>query len=93
VQAVWAYNEKSLGDSITRALVESRRVGLDNLPALCDELAGTTGLEAMTIHDHLSRSWSYDLGEREMEGLRALNEYACKYDLIRESRMAVVARA
>jgi len=28
-----------------------------------------------------------------MEGLRALNEYACKYDLIRESRMAVVARA
>ena len=93
VQAVWAYNEKSMGDSITRALVESRRVGLDNLPALCDELAGSTGLEAMTIHDHLSRSWSYDLGEREMEGLRALNEYACKYDLIRESRMAVVARA
>lgn len=91
VQAVWAYNEKSLGEQITRALVESRRIGLDNLPAQCDELAGTTGLDAMTIHDHLSRSWSYELGEREMEGLRALNDYACHYDLIRESRLAVAA--
>jgi hypothetical protein len=47
----------------------------------------------MTIHDYLSRSWSYDLGEKELDGLRALNEYACRYDLIRESRMAVAARA
>ncbi len=91
VQAVWVHNEKSQGEQIARALVESRRAGLDNLPALCEELAGTTGLDAMMIHDHLSRSWSYDLGEREMEGLRALNDYACRYDLIRESRMAVAA--
>lgn len=94
VQAVWAYTESSRGGEITRALVESRRAGLDNLPALCDEIAGSIGLDAMTIHDHLSRSWSYDLGEREMNGLRALNDYACRYDLIRENRLAVAtARA
>jgi predicted solute-binding protein len=93
VQAVWAYNDASRGDEIARALVESRRAGLENLPALCDDIAGTSGLEAMTIHDYLSRSWSYELGEKELDGLRALNDYACRYDLIRESRMAVAARA
>jgi chorismate dehydratase len=93
VQAVWVYNDAALDGPITRALVESRNAGLDNLPELCDEIAGTSGFDAMTIHDHLSRSWSYDLGEREMDGLRALNDFACRYDLIRENRLAVAARA
>jgi chorismate dehydratase len=93
VQAVWAYNDASRGDEITRAVTNSRRAGLDNLPALCDEIAGSSELDAMTIHDHLSRSWSYDLGEREMDGLRALNDYSCRYDLIRENRLAVAVRA
>jgi predicted solute-binding protein len=92
VQAVWAYNDASRGDEIMRAVTNSRRAGLDNLPALCDEIASASALEAMTIHDHLSRSWSYDLGEREMDGLHALNDYSCRYDLIRENRLAVAAR-
>lgn len=89
VHAVWAYNDAGRGPEITRALVESRRLGLDHLPVLCDEIAAGNGMDALTIHDHLSRSWSYELGEREMEGLRALNDYACRYDLIRESRLPV----
>jgi predicted solute-binding protein len=93
VQAVWAYNDGARRDEITRTLTASCRAGLDGLPVLCEEVAGAAGLDAMTIHDHLSRSWGYDLGPREMEGLRALNDYACRYDLIRESRMAVAARA
>lgn len=93
VDAVWAYTDQSRGDDIKRMLVESRRAGLESLPVLSDQLASASGLEAMTIHDYLSRSWSYDLGEKELDGLRALNEYACRYDLIRESRMAVAARA
>jgi predicted solute-binding protein len=91
VQAVWAYNESSRGDEIGRTLAASCRAGLENLPALCDEIAHESGLDAMTIHDHLSRSWSFELGEREMEGLRTLNEYSCRYDLIRGNRMAVAA--
>ena len=31
--------------------------------------------------------------QREMEGLRALNDYSCRYDLIRQNRLAVAARA
>jgi chorismate dehydratase len=91
VQSVWAYNDPARGDEIKRALIESRRAGLANLPALCEEIAETSGLEAMTVHDYLSRNWSYDLGPKELDGLRSLNDYACRYDLIRESRMAVAA--
>lgn len=92
VHAVWVYNDAARGDEITRALVESRRAGLDSLSSLCDEIAGTSGFDALTIHDHLTRTWSYDLGERELEGLRALNDFSCRYDLIRESRLPVSIR-
>lgn len=93
VEAVWAYNDAARGHEITRALTASREAGLQNLPLVCDEAAAGSGLDAMTIHDYLSRNWSYNLDEKEMEGLRALNDYSCRYDLIRESRLAVAARA
>jgi chorismate dehydratase len=93
VDAVWVHNDPVRANEIARVLVESRRVGLENLPALCEAIAETSGLDAMTIHDYLSRSWSYDLGDKELDGLRALNDYACRYDLIRENRMSVPAAA
>jgi chorismate dehydratase len=93
VFAVWAYNDASLGDPIRKAVSESLRAGLDSMPALCDEMARTHAVDAMVIHDYLSRTWSYELGSKELEGLRALNDFSCRYDLIRESRLAVGARA
>jgi chorismate dehydratase len=93
VLAVWAYNDESLAGPIEKAVVDSLRSGLDSLPALCDDISHAHGVDAMTIHDYLSRTWSYELGLRELEGLRALNDFACRYDLIRESRLAVAARA
>ncbi|HEX6789759.1 MAG TPA: MqnA/MqnD/SBP family protein [Candidatus Krumholzibacteria bacterium] len=93
VLAVWAYNDASRGDQIKKALTESLRSGISNLHVISDALSKARGVEAMVIHDHLSRTWSYELGAKEMDGLRALNELACRYDLIRESRLAVAARA
>lgn len=93
VLAVWVYNDASRANQIKKILTESLRTGLDHLPALCDEVSRANGMDAMVIHDYLSRAWSYHLGEREMEGLRALNDLSCRYDLIRESRLAVAARA
>lgn len=93
VFAVWVYNDAACGDQVRKSLTESLRAGLDNLPELCDEMSRSGGTDAMVIHDYLSRSWSYDLGEREMEGLRALNDLSCRYDLIRDNRLGVAARA
>ena len=47
----------------------------------------------MLLYDFLTRSWSYDLGDEELEGLRILNDFARKYDLIRDNRLPAVARA
>jgi predicted solute-binding protein len=93
VLAVWAYNDASRGDAIRELVVDSLHCGLDHMSELCEEAASRNGGDAMAIHDYLTRTWSYDLGVREMEGLRVLNELSCRYDLIRESRLAVAARA
>jgi predicted solute-binding protein len=93
VHAVWVYDDASRSAEITRALDESRRLGLDNLPTLAEEAACATGLDATAVYDYLTRAWSYDLGEGELEGLRALDEFARKYDLIRESRLAAPVKA
>ena len=95
VHAVWVYNDAAHARTITKALVESRRSGLDDMPTLCNEISDQRGIDAIVVHDHLSRTWSYDLGDREMDGLRALNDFSCRYDLIRESRLttAVAAKA
>jgi hypothetical protein len=47
----------------------------------------------MVAYDYLTRAWSYELGDAELEGLRALSEFARKYDLVREDRMLGAVRA
>jgi chorismate dehydratase len=87
VHAVWIYDDETRAADIARALNESRRAGLDSLSSLAEDTARAAGLDAMVVYDYYTRAWSYDLGEAELEGLRALNDYARKYDLIRESRL------
>lgn len=93
VHAVWAYNDPSHTAPAARALTASRDAGLSNLPALCEDISRSSGIDAISVHDHLTRTWSYDLGEREMDGLRALNDFACRYDLIRDNRLSIAAPA
>jgi len=92
VHAVWVYDDAAKGNELARMLGDSRDLGVGRLSAISDELALTTGMDAMTLYDYFTRTWSYHLGERELEGLRALNDLSRKYDLIRESRMAVSVR-
>jgi chorismate dehydratase len=92
VHAVWVYDHAERGDEIAAILRESRDLGVSRLSALSDEVARTMGLDAMVLYDYFTRAWSYDLGERELEGLRALNDLSRKYDLIRESRMAAAVK-
>ena len=93
VHAVWVYDDAARSEDIARVLGESRALGLENLCTLADEIAASTGITAMAVYDHLTRAWSYDLGEREIDGLRALDDYSRKYDLIRESRLASAVKA
>jgi chorismate dehydratase len=93
VHAVWVYDDAERGDEIAQVLHESRDLGVARLTAISEEVSRIRGVDAMMLYDYFTRAWSYDLGERELEGLRTLNDLARRYDLIRENRLAVVARA
>jgi predicted solute-binding protein len=93
VHAVWVYEEAKLGDEIAHLLIASRDEGLDRLTDIADRAAAAMNVDRMAIYDHLTRTWAYQLGEVELEGLHALNDLARKYDLVRENRLENLAAA
>lgn len=94
VHAVWVYDDRRLFNEIALLLTASRDEGCGRMPTVAEDIARVSGLDAMLIYDHLTRAWSYDLGEEELEGIRVLNDLARKYDLIRDNRLASIeARA
>ncbi len=88
VHAVWVYDDRRLASEISLLLTSSRDEGCGRLPTVSEDIARSSGLDAMLVYDYLSRAWTYELGEEELEGVRALNDLARKYDLIRNSRFA-----
>lgn len=90
VQGVWVYSEPELETRLSSWLITSRNLGLQNLSRLADGIAATSHYGSEVLYDYFANSWSYNLGPDEMEGLRALEELALEYDLIRQSRLAPV---
>jgi chorismate dehydratase len=94
VHAVWVYDDRQVANEMALLLTASRDEGVGRLPAVAEDIARVSGVDAMLIYDYLTRAWSYDLGDEELEGIRVFNDLARKYDLIRDSRIAAaVARA
>lgn len=93
VHAVWVYNEPKIADEAALLLTASRDEGTGRLAEICEEIAPTLDLDSMALYDHLSRAWSYQLGEAEVEGLHMLNDLARKYDLVRGNRLENLAAA
>lgn len=94
VHAVWVYDDRRLANEIALLLTASRDEGCGRLAAVAEDAARISGVDAMAIYDYLTRNWSYELGDEELDGIRVLNDLARKYDLIRDSRFAAAeARA
>ncbi len=87
VHSVWVSDEESRLEEIRNTLASLCALGLERLATLAEEIGAALSMDAMVAYDYLTRSWSYDLGSAEMDGLRALSDYARKYDLIRENRI------
>ena len=90
VHSVWVSDQEPRLDEIRTLLASLCAFGLERLASLAEEIATLLSMDAMAAYDYLTRTWSYELGEAEMDGLRALSDYARKYDLIRESRLATI---
>lgn len=90
VHSVWVSNQESRLGEIRELLDRVCEVGLERLASLAEEIGTALSISAMAAYDYLTRTWSYHLGEAELEGLRALSDFARKYDLVRTNRLTVV---
>lgn len=93
VHSVWVCDQESQLSEIRSTLASLCAFGLERLASLAEEIAATFSMDAMVAYDYLTRTWSYELGDAEMDGLRALSDFARKYDLIRESRLSTIPTA
>jgi chorismate dehydratase len=86
VLLVWAYNDKNLGGILRKILIASRNLGYQNLSLLSDGISQTTEYDSEFLYRQYSLGWRYDMGPAETQGLKALEEYAFRYQLVREKR-------
>jgi chorismate dehydratase len=93
VLLVWAYNDANLGGSLKKILIASRNLGHQNLSLLSDGISQTSEYDGEFLYRQYSRGWHYDMGQAEAQGLKVLEEYAGRYQLIpvkRSEESAVV---
>jgi chorismate dehydratase len=88
---LWVYNDEELTGQLTKVMVFSRNLGMRSISCLADGIAGTTQYDGELIYDYLTNCWDYQLADTGIEGLKAFEEYALKYDLIRNLRLTEVA--
>lgn len=81
VFAVWAVrSEVDLGP-VADALAEAKRLGLDNVARIAHEEAAKLNLDPAFCRRYLSNIIRFDLGHRELAGLRRFQELAVRLDL------------
>jgi chorismate dehydratase len=90
VTGLWVYNDDALRTELGKTLTTSRNLGMQNLSHLADGIARTSQYESKFLYDYLNTCWAYDMRDAEIAGLRALEEQALRYDLLRHSRLESV---
>jgi chorismate dehydratase len=70
VFALWVARAGVELGALPEALLRSRAEGLSHAQELAAEHGPRLGLDAATCYDYLTRALSYELGEREVAGLR-----------------------
>jgi predicted solute-binding protein len=91
VMSLWVFNDEALAGKLTKIMILSRNLGLRNLSRLADGIALTSPYNGELIYDYLNNCWDYQLAPEGIEGLRALEDYALRYDLIRHGRLSEVS--
>lgn len=87
IDSLWAYNDESFEGHLEKILHTSRNLGINSLPVLASGLAATTPYDRGFLHEHFNARWSYQMGDPELEGLKLLEDYARRYQLVRQRRM------
>ena len=84
--ALWVYNDESLGGQLAKIFITSRNFGTQNVLHLAAGIAQTTQYDGEMLYDYFINSWEYNLSDEAVEGLKAFEERAIQYDLVRQGR-------
>jgi chorismate dehydratase len=84
VFALWVVRAGADLGALPGALARSRAEGLAHADALAAEHGPRLGLDAATCYDYLTRALSYELGDREIAGLRRFARMAAALGLAPE---------
>lgn len=87
VLSLWAYNDAGMKDTLEHLLTESRDEGVENLARISDEMAPTTSYSDRHLLRLYHTAWGFDLGHKEEQGFRALEEFAHDYQLLQTRRL------
>jgi len=90
VSALWVFNDRAHEGSIAKRVVRSRNFGVQNVERLAEGIALTSEYGSEDLLNYFTKCWSYEFGDRELSGLRALQDYALRYDLVRARRLTPV---
>lgn len=96
VFAVWAARDAVATQALSELLESSLEVGMAELGQIVVEAARETGLVQAVLHDYYSRSLSFRMGPRELQGLREFFARASRWGFGRpaeELKFAPTARA
>ena len=87
VLSLWAYNDENLGRQLKAILTASRDYGIKHLSMLSDSLAKISPYDGEFFFRYFTTGLSFFLGKDEEEGLRALQDAACEYQLLQSKRL------
>lgn len=87
VLSLWAYNDEGLEDTLATLLRKSRDYGMKHLSMLADGVSKCSDFDSQFLYRYFATGWTYELGDREQEGLRLFEEHALRYQLIQRSRL------
>lgn len=83
VYAVFAYradNEKVISQ-IKDSLLESKQIGIKSIEKIVQQESAKLGLGFENCFNYLTKSICYDLGKKEIEGMKKFGEYLKEYDI------------
>jgi len=83
VYAVFAYHADNVDaiNLIRESLLESKLLGIKNIDQIIKEESSKLGLSTEICFNYLTKRIRYDLGKKEIEGIKKFGEYLMEYDI------------
>ena len=86
VFAFWAVRQEAASEQVVKAFQESARFAFEHFDEMVAEESVNTGLPAGLVREYLTKNIDFELGEKNLDGLRLFYALAKELSLIEQAR-------